>query len=83
MQNTKVKFKRWIPKEYKAGRVVPGTGTWENEYTQDGHFLQWGSSFIEFESGPANFTVGIIQLPDGSIAEIEPSRILFLNNQNK
>ena len=74
----KVKFKKFIPKKYENGRPVNGTGILEDDYTQEGTFHQWGISFIEFESGPANFTVGIIELADGSIVEIEPNRILFL-----
>jgi len=74
----KVKFKKYIPKSYENGRLIQGTGRLEDDYTQEGLFHQWGVSYEEFESGPANFTIAIIELPDGSIVEIEPNRIKFL-----
>ncbi len=75
-----VLFKRFIPKMYENGRLVPGTGMVEYDYTQNGIFHQWGCSFQEFESGPANFTVALVEIEDGSIVEIEPCRIKFIQS---
>ena len=36
------------------------------EFT-DGIFHQWGVNYEEYENGPANFTVGIVELSDGTI----------------
>lgn len=77
----KVAYKKHIPAEYRDGKKVAGSGQLEAEYSQEGIFHQWGASFVEFESGPANFTVGLIELPNGSMVEIEPGRIKFLQPQ--
>ncbi len=38
-----------------------------NREFEDGIFHQWGTDYEEFESGPGNFTVGIVELPDGKV----------------
>ena len=58
---------------------VPGKSMPEKEFTQEGVFHEWGVSFVEFESGPGNFTVGIIELPSGEMIEIEVSAIKFID----
>ena len=35
--------------------------------TNKGMFHQWGVNFEEFETGPANYSVAIVELDDGSI----------------
>jgi hypothetical protein len=32
-----------------------------------GVFHQWGYAYEEFQSGPGNYTVGIVELPNGKI----------------
>lgn len=34
---------------------------------EDGIFHQWGTDYEEFESGPASYTVGIVELSDGRV----------------
>ena len=58
--------------------ILKGVKLSEIEYTEVGIFHQWGNSFIEFEEGPGNITVGIIELPDGRMIEVEVSRIKFI-----
>lgn len=45
----------------------------------NGLFHQWGSDFEEFESGPANYTVAIIELDDGSVVTAQPDKVIFLD----
>lgn len=44
---------------------------------ENGLFHQWGSSFIEFETGPGNYTIAIIELEDGRVITADPDDIQF------
>lgn len=33
----------------------------------NGIFHQWGSNYEEYDNGAASFTVGIVELPDGTV----------------
>lgn len=59
---------------------IPGTLKLEKDYTQKGKFHQWGINFEEFENGAASYTVALVELEDGVIVEVEPSRIKFVDN---
>lgn len=81
----KVKFKKWIPNEkvlsegnsgYWITKV--GTGKWEEDFTNDGLFHQWGSAYEEFESGAGNYTVALVEVGGGEIVEVLPSKIKFV-----
>jgi len=56
----KVEFKEWV--------LVPETttsrayGTWSDTYTGTGLFHQWANAYEEFESGPGNYTVALIEV---------------------
>jgi len=73
----KVLFKTWIPRRtekvdslFGGGKIeqkIQGTGCWSEEYTEFGMFHQWAASYEEFETGAGNFTVAIIERPDGTI----------------
>ena len=43
----------------------------------EGTFLQWGSDYEKFETGAGNYTVAIVQLPDGSIETPVPVDMVF------
>lgn len=43
-----------------------------------GYFHRWAESYEEFESGPGNQTVALIEVHDGSIVEAYPHNITFL-----
>jgi hypothetical protein len=58
--------------------TVADTGCWEKDYSIEGKFHQWGSSFEEFETGAGNYTIGIIELPNGEITEALPTNIKFV-----
>ena len=51
----------------------------KRETTIEGLFHQWGSDFEEFECGPGNMTVAIVELPDGTVETFAPINIKFLN----
>jgi hypothetical protein len=72
-----VLIKTWEPahKDDK-GNVVGGR---YGDYKAPGKFHQWGCSYEEFEGGPGNYTVGIVELPDGAIQEVLPSQIKFIS----
>ena len=84
----KVLMKKWIPAQFPNGansvnchtthRMISGTGTWAEEYTEPGMFHEWANAYTEFETGPGNYTVGIVELPNGTITLVEPSRLKFV-----
>lgn len=41
-------------------------------------FLVWGVEYVEFESGPGNYSVAIIKRDDGSVETVIPEHIKFL-----
>ncbi len=43
-----------------------------------GVFHRWGEEYEEFETGPGNSTVAIVELPDGTVKAILPERVRFL-----
>lgn len=52
-------------------------GEWKNFVLADFH--QWGNQYEEFESGPGNYSVAIVELLDGSIVTPMPDWIQFIN----
>ena len=40
-------------------------------------FHQWGVEYEEFETGPGNLTVAIVELDDGSVKTVLPHWIKF------
>jgi hypothetical protein len=85
----KVQFKAWIPIRWPEGansanqhtthNRVPGTGCWEEGFSREGLFHKWGNAYEEFESGPGNYTVGLVELSDGEIVEVLPSHLKFVD----
>lgn len=45
-----------------------------------GYFHQWGYNYEEFETGPGNFSVAIVELPDGKIIMPMADDIQFLDD---
>lgn len=43
-------------------------------------FHQFGVHYEEFESGPGNYSVAIVEKDDGTVAVVEASMIQFINN---
>lgn len=46
-------------------------------------FHQFGVDFIEFSEGPANYSVAIVEWPDGGIDTVAPSQLQFLDKEVK
>jgi hypothetical protein len=79
----KVNFSRYIkPEMVDSGKGYTtrkeGTGCYEEGFPNEGVFHQWGSTYEEFDNGPANQTVAIVELANGLIEEVIPSRLKFL-----
>jgi hypothetical protein len=41
-------------------------------------FHQWGVDYEEFETGPGNYSVAIVERPDGSIENVQPEMVRFI-----
>jgi len=44
-------------------------------------FHCWGADYEEFESGPGNYTVAILEKEDGSVVLEHPSRVRFISGE--
>lgn len=58
-------------------------GKWCIFKFDNGLFHDWGVNYEEFESGAGNYSVGIIELPDGKIILPPASNIQFLDIPNE
>lgn len=76
----KVKFKNWIPVYYKSGtkEKIKGSGEW-TDFVYDGLFHCWGVEYEEFEAGPGNYSVALVELPNGEIKTVLPSNLKFID----
>lgn len=77
----KVRFKMWIPQQYANGDKhikIAGTGCFQSDYETDGFFHKWGCAYEEFEAGPGNFTIGIIEDLNGVIHDVLPTNLKFV-----
>ncbi|WP_205954179.1 hypothetical protein [Pantoea stewartii] len=64
----KVECTEW---EFTSGkRAVKGVVT--------GTFHQWGAGYEEFDCGPGNYTMAIVEMDDGTIKEFMPTDIKFI-----
>ncbi|SDU91381.1 hypothetical protein SAMN05216202_1527 [Pseudomonas mucidolens] len=43
-----------------------------NKDLREARFHQWGCEYEEFESGPGNYTVAVVEFADGSIGTVMP-----------
>lgn len=77
----KVKFNKWIPrvdeKTTLGTKPKEGTNCWEKDFQNEGFFHQWANAYEESSEGFGNYTVALVELPDGTISEIFPSNIRF------
>jgi hypothetical protein len=74
----KVLFKQWIARVLASGKYVEGTGCWEEDFINEGLFHQWAVKYDEFESGPGNYTVALVEISDGTIVEVLPFNLKFV-----
>lgn len=54
-------------------------GHWQTNEPVIAQFHQFGSAYEEFEGGPGNYTVAIIEMADGSIQSVAPTDIRFVD----
>lgn len=54
---------------------VEGTGVYDD--FSKGWFHQWAAIYEEFEAGPGNYTVALIEDTDGYIHEVQPTNFKF------
>jgi len=57
---------------------VPG----HYEEFESGKFLGFGVDYEEFESGPAQYTIAIVELKDGKVITTHPGFIQFINSKS-
>ena len=56
-------------------------GRFSNKEFSEGLFHQWENAYEEFETGPGNFTVAIVELPDGKIVTPDAKDIQFIDRE--
>jgi hypothetical protein len=75
----KVLFKKWIKPVFENSKLVNGTRCFESEFISEGIFHQWAAAYEESGAGFGNYTVALIENPDGTISEVKPENVKFLN----
>ena len=53
-------------------------GCLELEETEEALFHEWGSNYEEFDSGPGNYSIAIVEFDDGKIQSIPVEQIRFI-----
>jgi len=79
----KVLFKKWIkgvsqPTDL-GHKFIEGTNCWEADFKHEGLFHQWAAAYEESSEGFGNYTVALVEMPNGTIEQVLPSNIKFLN----
>lgn len=64
--------------KFKVRDLSPGAKQRWTDFINVGTFHCWGVSYEEFESGPGNFTVAIVEDGQGNVIEVLPSNIQFV-----
>lgn len=82
----KVLYKKWIPRvsnglEGQYENKVAGTGCYEPDFIHEGMFHQWSVAYEESSEGFGNYTVALVENPDGTIEEIFSKNIKFVNEE--
>ena len=69
--------------ELKKKVFVPASegvhGHWKDREPVIAAFHQFGVDYEEFESGPGNFTVAVVELPDGTVEKAQLHEIRFID----
>lgn len=71
----------------KNRKVMVSKRTWPrgsgypfiSEVIGTGIFHGWGHAYEEFESGPGNYTIALVEMSDGSVLTPNPHEIMFVN----
>lgn len=76
-------FRKWIPAIYEvqdgASIPKPGTGCY-TEYIYPGDFHQWAATCTDNGETFGNYTVGLVETPDGLIEMLNPTDIKFIKS---
>lgn len=79
----RVLFKKYTPAslifDEEKQNTVTVSSHLESDFLTEGIFHQWGNTFIEYESGPGNITVALVETRDGLVHEVHPSHLKFIN----
>lgn len=60
-------------------KILYKTSYSDLEYTNSGLFHEWGNQLVETNEQVTNYTVGIVEIDDGSIVLIAPELIKFID----
>lgn len=52
------------------------------EDAAEGKFHGWGVEYVEFENGPGNYSVAIVEMADGTVQALMPWAIRFLDSED-
>ncbi len=47
----------------------------------NGSFHCWGKTYEESDNGGCEYTVAIVELPDGQVVTVNPDDLVFLNKK--
>lgn len=85
-----VKFKKWIEPKYQEGAnsvncrtthtPLPGTNCWENDFLHTGIFHQWANACHDSGDGFGNYTIALVEVADGTVIEVLPSNLKFMDD---
>lgn len=56
----------------------PGLGKWALQPVGEAVFHQFGVDYEEFETGPGNYSTGIVEWPDGKVEGIPVHHLQFV-----
>ena len=83
MKLRKVMFNKWIPrveeKTASGSTSVKGTNCFETDFPNAGLFHQWANAYEESSEGFGNYTVALVEIIDGTILEIYPRQLKFID----
>lgn len=54
---------------------------WVYEEFELGYFHTWGCDYEEFETGAGNYSVAIVELPNGKVVKVNPIDLEFLDTK--
>jgi len=74
MELRNVMFKKWVD----AVECEKVYGHWEKDYINPGLFHTWAAKFNKTHTGFHNYTVAIVECPDGNIYEVFPENLKFV-----
>lgn len=57
-------------------------GHFEKGFSKEGVFHAWGVAYEEFENGPGNYSVAIVEFPDGTVEGVDLFRLKFKGKEN-